>query len=215
MGLSMEHWNGNQCVALDIETTGEKIGFHEIYQVACVALDSNFEPRQDVYPLDMKIQPEHMERIDWSLPIMKRNMKDIMTAHGSGFDSESAKGYFEEWIKKLKLPLNKGGFHSCKIIPLGHNITQFDIPFIRAWLEQDYYPEIFHAHPRDTMIAALYLNDFAGMRAEQVPFSKLTLRWLCNQLGVELLDERAHNALYDCVASAKCYKAMTQRGFRI
>ena len=70
----MRHWNGDHLVVLDLETTGLRPGWHEIWQIALLPLDSNLDMRKDVLPFDILIEPEHMERIDWSAKVMQKNI---------------------------------------------------------------------------------------------------------------------------------------------
>lgn len=203
MANSMVHWNGCHIVAIDTETSGLDPKYHEILQIAMVPLDSNFTPRTDVVPFYMMMQPEHPERIDPdALQVNKLDMEEVMT---HGFDKVKAIDLLEAWIDTLGIPHNRSGYNRCKIIPLGQNYA-FDLAFIKAWLGVEQYEEWFHYHYRDTMIAALYVNDCHGMKAEPVPFSKVNLTYLCKLLTVER--PNAHDALGDCVATAACYKQM-------
>lgn len=208
MPTSMQHWNGNQVCAIDIETTGLDPHWHEIIQLAIIPLDSEFKPRKDILPFDIFIKPLYPERIDPES--FKVHKKTLIQVQQFGFDPETAKDLLEEWINKLGLPLNASGFNRCKIIPLGHNYLAFEYGFIRRWLSIDQYEEWFHFHPRDTMIAALYLNDHAAFHAEKVPYPKVSLSYLCNLLNVELLT--AHDALSDAVATAEIYRKLCQIG---
>ncbi len=209
MPYSMVHWNGNQLAAMDVETTGLRPGWHEIWQIAILPLDSNIEPRRDVLPFNIQMKPESPERIDWTSDVMKGNKDRIHNAFRHGFCQEKGKDLLREWVDKLGLPLNKGGVYRCKLIPLGQHFT-FDKPHIMEWLGYEEYNELFHFHHRDTMQAALYLNDRAGMHCENVPFPKVGLSYLCSQLKLE--HGQAHDALYDCVATASVYKELIRRG---
>lgn len=199
----MVHWNGNQLCAIDCETTGFDAHFHELIQIAIVPLDSNIQIRKDVQPFNIELIPDHPERADaQATEVHRLKMADLCA---NGFDREAAKDLLEAWIDKLGLPLNKGGVNRCKIIPLGQNYA-FDMGFIKRWLGVDFYQELFHYHYKDTMIAAAYLNDAAAMQAEDVPYSKIGLKWLCNKLNVQL--DRHHDALADAVATAEVYRRL-------
>jgi len=209
---SMQHWNNCQMVAIDLETTGLDPTCHEIWQLAAVALDSNFRPRKDVKYFDMLMTPDDASLIDWKVKTHQKNREQITNAIKNGVDQASGVEHFQAWIDALGLPRNMSGFNRCKVIPLGHNIGQFDIPFLKAWMGYAAYDEIFHPCYRDTMVTGAYLNDKAAMHAEKVPFSKLNLRWMCNILNVIYPEDRQHNALYDCVATAEVFQKLTQRG---
>lgn len=202
MANSMQHWNGHQMAVIDIETTGLDPAYDEIIQICILPVDSNIDPRQDIYPFNIEIIPEYPHRIDpKAMSVNRKNLADIMRR---GFDSEKAKGLLEEWVEKLGLPYTKYG-NRKRIMPIAQN-WQFDYSFIIRWLGPTLYSEIFDSRYRDTQAISLYLNDRAGMAAEQVPFSKNNLAWLCSKLKVE--NTRQHDALSDCIATAQIYKKL-------
>jgi DNA polymerase III epsilon subunit-like protein len=203
MANSMVHWNGCHMVAIDTETTGLDPRYHEVVQVAMVALDSNFNPRQDVLPFYMLLQPEYPERMDpKAMSINKLTRDRLMT---EGMNRIAAIDLLEHWVDSLGLPNNRSGYNRCKIIPLGQNYT-FDKAFLQAWLGVEQYDEWFHYHYRDTMTTALFINDCHAMKAEPAPFPKVNLAYLCSQLQIPT--PKAHDALGDCVAAAQVYKRM-------
>lgn len=208
MEHSMQHWNGCQMCAIDIETSGLDPCFHEILQIAILPLTSGLEPRQDVVPFYMNFKPDYPERVD--AKAMKINKLELTRLMREGIDKESAKDLLFEWIDRLKLPQNRSGYNRCKIIPLGHNYGAFDRGFITQWLGLDLYEEQFHYHHRDTMILLAYLNDKSAMHAEKVRFSQINLTALCNKMNVKR--ERSHDALQDCLATAECYRKLVSEG---
>lgn len=205
MATSMVHWNGNQVCVIDTETTGLDPNYHEIIQICILPLDSNFDVRKDIAPFLLELKPEHPERA--SREAMALNRMDFRKIAVRGIDPLKAIDLLESWIEKLKLPVLPSG-NPRKIIPLGQNFA-FDRAFMIKWLTSDQFNLWFHYHYRDTMLAATYLNDRAGMQGEKVPFSKVSLSWLTNKLDVPL--ERAHDALEDCLATAEVYKRLLQR----
>jgi DNA polymerase III epsilon subunit-like protein len=199
---AMQHWNNKMCCVMDTETTGLDPNFHEIVQICIIALDSNFDPMKGVIPFYVNLIPDYPERVDpKAIEINKMDMAKIMT---SGFDRHKAIDMLGTWIQKLKIKGNKYG-GANKIMPLGQNYG-FDAAFIKAWLGVDQYNEWFDYHYRDTMHAALYMNDRAGMKAEKVPFPKVNLQYLATTLNIK--SERAHDALSDCLVTAEVYKRM-------
>ena len=206
MAKSMQHWNGHQLCAIDTETTGTDPDLHEIIQICILALDSNIEPRKDVIPFYIEIIPDHPERYDQGATrVTGLKLNDIMKR---GHDSFAAIDLFMEWKEKLGLPCTKYGTPK-RIIPLAHN-WPFDKGFIEKWLGASTYNEIFDAHFRDTLGIASFLNDRAGMHAEEVPYKKSKLGWMCTTNNI--VNENAHDALSDCVATAKLYKHLITKG---
>lgn len=207
--LSCQHWNGNQICAIDIETTGLDPNYHEIIQLCILPLTASLEPRRDVLPFNIYIRPDRPERADRAA--MEVSKIELAHIYNVGFDKEKAKDVFDEWYKRLNLSWNKYRTRQCRVIPLGHNITQFDIPFLKNWLGRLNYENYFFHHARDTMLIASYLNDKAAFHVEQVPFSKIDLSYCLSSIGLKR--DRAHDALQDCLAVVDLYKWMVQRGF--
>jgi DNA polymerase III epsilon subunit-like protein len=206
MGKSMQHWNGRQLCAIDTETTGLDPFWHEIVQICILPLDSNILPRKDVAPFYINLIPENPERLEKEA--FKKNKLKIDDLVNKGFDRIAAIDMLGDWIAKLGLPVTAYGTPKT-IIPLGHNYG-FDRVFMIKWLGNDLYDTYFHYHFRDTMIAANYINDAAATHAEDVPFSKVGLQWLCNKLDVQ--SEKAHDALSDCLSTANVYRSLLKKG---
>jgi DNA polymerase III epsilon subunit-like protein len=191
--------------AIDIETTGLNPTHHEIIQLALIPLDNNLEPRTDVSVFDVKIRPNYIDRVEYkALQVNKMQFNDILEI---GVSQEKSFELFEYWFQKLKLGENK------RIVPLGHNITQFDMPFIRHWAGEHAYTHYFLGQARDTMLTAAYLNDVSDFAAEQTPFNKLTLRDIANKLDIEVHDASTHDALYDAMLAMKVYKKLLTHHF--
>jgi DNA polymerase III epsilon subunit-like protein len=178
--------------------------FDEIIQICILPLDNNIEPIRTIMPFYIEIKPEHPERV--KKEAMSVNMLDLATICNRGFDRMHAIDLLEQWINKLGLPYTKFSSRK-KIAPLGQNYC-FDKGFISAWLGDKHYNELFDYHYRDTMIAANFLNDRSSFLApgELVPFSKVNLTWLAKTLSVQ--NDRAHDALQDCLTTAQVYKKM-------
>jgi len=206
MSNAMIHWNGNQLCAIDTETTGLDPNYHEIIQIAILPLDSNIRPRRDVMPFYIEIIPDFPDRADpKAMEINRLNFTKIALR---GHDREKAKDLLAEWIDTLGLPYTKFG-NRKRIVPLGQNYA-FDRSFMMAWLGSEMYNEFFSYDYRDSKISASFLNDKAAMHAEKVPFSKTGLAWLSNKLNV--VNEKAHDALQDCITTAEVYRRLTQAG---
>jgi len=204
---SMEHWGGCQLCAIDLETTGLDPRWNEIIQICILPLDSNIQPRKDVYPFIINMKIECMEKVDPSA--LKVNRIDLNDLQLKGFDKEKAKDLLREWIVKLNLPVNKAG-EPYKIIPLGQNYGAFDEGFLKQWLGLPEYDAIFSRRYVDTMVIASFLNDRAAMHSEKVPYKQVSLKYLAATHHIE--NENQHNALSDCLTTAQIYRKMIQQG---
>ncbi len=209
-GMSMSNWWNKQLISIDCETTGLDPTMHEIWDIAFVPLDASVNQRKDVAPLVIKMRPENPELIDWSEDIMKGNKTAILDAIETGFSQDKAIDIFLNWREKLKLPLNKSGYNTCKIIPLGHNYAGFDKFFLQQWLGVVQYNEIFDYHVRDTCLAVNFINDRAGYRNEPIPYAQARLVSVADHLCVER--GNSHRALDDALVTAKIYKALLHQG---
>ena len=202
----MIHWNGNQLCSMDTETTGFDPSYHEMCQLAIIPLDSNIKPRTDVLPFHVHLKLDWPERADPDA--MRINKTTVAWLQINGFERMKVIDMLEEWMEKLELGCTIGG-RPKQIIPLGQNFS-FDIGFMKAWLGDQQYRDMFHYHYRDTMHTAAFLNDRAGMHSEKVPFSKIKLTYLASQLDVE--HEQAHDALEDARITAEVYRKLLMGG---
>lgn len=198
----MKHLNGNLLCAIDTETTGLVAGYHDIIQVAIVPLDSNLNVLKMIgdkliMPFVYDIKPKRPENADpKALGVNNRTLADIMQ---HGVEPYKLADMFDEWCDSLQLAHNK------KITPLGQNY-QFDKNFLVDWLGEESYSHRIDYHYRDTMCAALYLNDRASFLEVAPPFPKVNLKYLASQLSID--NPKSHDALGDCLTTIAVYKKM-------
>jgi hypothetical protein len=129
----------------------------------------------------------------------KINNIDFFKVMQNAVEPDVAADLFDDWFTKLKLPFRK------KIAPLGQN-WPFDREFLIDWLGYETFSQFFDYNYRDLKTSALFLNDQADALQEPAPFAKVSLQWICKQLGVE--NSRAHRAMEDCLATAECYRRL-------
>jgi len=207
MSNSMEHWNNNQVVVATVRFSGSQIGWHELVQVCFLPLDSNFLPRRDVLPLQLTMEIDYPERFD----LKSSNMRKKDFEHSQTlirFDEFKARDLFATWFQKLDLKHTKHGTQK-KIMLLGHNSYVMN-SWLNAWFREDYELYFDDTRPRDTAIAALFLNDYAGMHIENVRYPKTDLSYLRSMCKIESI--RVKDCINEAVVIAGIYKVLVQRG---
>jgi DNA polymerase III epsilon subunit-like protein len=192
---SLINLNGELMVAVDTETTGLIPGYHEIIQIAVVPLNSEFEPHEGLRHFYMNIAPDHPDRQSGAVDVHGIDTAELATC----VSQEEAADMFDQWYTELELPFRK------RLVPLAHNWA-FERSFLLHWLGLQTFSDLWSGHPRDTMIFATILNDLAAWHGKDCPFPKVSLLSMCDRMGIELLG--AHNALADCLATAKLYREM-------
>lgn len=202
---SMVHTNGHLLCAVDVETTGLLPGYNDLIQVAIVPLDSKIRPIKSILPFYVNMKPHYPEHIDSKL--LKSGKVKVMEIIKSGIDPENAADFFDEWFENLNLPVTLN--EQKRIMPLWTN-GSFDKDFLREWLGREHYEHYFHFHERDTQVIGLFLNDRYDHHAEfKIPFTRVGLVNMCEELGV--LNDMAHDALQDCLATADLYRSLLTR----
>lgn len=185
---------GNLMCAVDVETTGLDWQRHDIWQIAVVPLDTNFEPWGN--PFYSNMRPHRIANIDSNALSGEKKEQVILESK----DHDFVRDLFIEWHERLAEQL---GFTQInRLIPIGHNFT-FDYQFLSLWLG-GLYSGLFHAHQRDTMLLAANINDYYNMRGQDVAFKRLRLEDLCEHAGI--LNPNPHDALCDAIATAALYK---------
>jgi DNA polymerase III epsilon subunit-like protein len=194
--MSLLNMNGNILCAVDVETTGVMPGYHEVIQIACVPLNQHFEPHPNMKHHCMNIYPDHPDRMD----------EEAERKHGITIESlegcvseERHVELFNEWFVGLDLPFGK------RLVPLAHN-WGFERGFLTHMLGVDGMMNYWQPHPRDTMALAASINDLYVWHGRKHPFPWLRLTSLCKRFDIPL--DNAHDALADCIATAKLYAAM-------
>jgi len=198
----MLHLNGNLLCAIDVETTGLDPSKHEITEICILPLDAKLEVSRKIMPFNIFMRPDKPENIDWGA--LKLTQTDFFQLCEKGMDKWAAADLFDEWFQKLKLAEWK------RISPLAHN-WPFDRAFIKEWLGSAGFELHIDGRFRDTMSTALYINDENDAKNEQCPFPKVNLSYLASTLKIDF--DKIHNALDDCVLTAKIYKQLVHKQY--
>lgn len=194
---NLESLRDNTLAVFDVETTGRRPWFHEVCQLAIVAVDCNLEPTTHYYS---NVKPRYPSRIQ----------AEAISTHGLWFEQlemaplpEIVADDMWEWFRRLNLPPGK------KLIPLCHN-GQFDIPHLTSFLGEEMFDEMFGHPARDSMSLVAALQDKAAFNGDDIELKHANLGYLCERLGIELTE--AHDALEDALATLKVYRALLARG---
>ena len=105
MTKSMRHLNGNLLVTVDVETTGLLPGFHEMYQIAILPLDSQIRPYRGILPFYLDLQITRPENIDKKA--VKMSKVDFAKRQQRAIDPFTAADMLEVWFERLQLPIYK------------------------------------------------------------------------------------------------------------
>jgi len=191
------HTNGNQLVAVDVETTGLEPGFHELHQVAILPLDSKIKPSKGIVPFYLDLQISYPERIEKKA--IKMPKIEFAKRQQRALDPFTAADLLDDWFDRLKLPIYK------RLCPLAQNFP-FDRSFLMAWLGTASYEHLFSPLYRDTLVNTIFHSDLSDFRGDKIKFVQHNLQYLCQKLDVK--NQKAHDALQDCVATAEVYRRL-------
>jgi len=201
---SFTHLNGNLLCGIDIETTGLDHELHDIYELAIIPVNSDFERDTERKWLDLKIKPTRPENIEWEGMNKVKSASRVKRAMDEGLESHTAMDILEHWFDGQNLGVKK-------IAPLGHSYA-FECRFLRAWLGSLNYEAKFADYEiRDTMTIARFMNDMCDFRGENsFDYPKANLVYLANILNVEHDYGHAHTALGDVATTIDVYRRQIQ-----
>jgi hypothetical protein len=194
----MIHLNSNLLCAIVCDTSGLKVGKHDLIQICVLPLKRDLRPDlSKAIPFDIFMQPKRPENFDPEYTKLK--LSDMML---KGIDAWKANDMFEEWFEKLQLPRTK------KIIPLCHD-WPFIQPFLVDWLQPAIYEYMFHPEVRDIRAAAAFANDVADVQNEPIPYPKTYFQYIAAQVKVDI--QGINDPITHCMIMAQTYKAMLKR----
>lgn len=186
----MLHLGGLTLCAMDFETTGLIPGWHDPIQFAMVPLDGNCRPLA-MAPFVSKIRPLSPWKADpGAMRVHGIPMEVLLEAPEADEVAEALFSYIK-------------GLPGRKVVPLAHS-WNFESGFLQAWLGEPLKAELMDRDARDTKATATVLNDLAAMKGLPPVFASTGLGSLCKQLGV--VNQGAHDALWDAVAEAEVYR---------
>lgn len=176
----------------DIETTGVNFWQHGIHQISgCIDIDGepveyfDFKvapnPAAKIEPEALKIGNVSIEQIQ-AYPPMQTVYNNLLAILGK---------YVDKYNKADK-------FYLC-----GFNNASFDNPFLRAFFVQNgdqYFGSWFWSNPLDTFVLAT--PKLAPIRHQMADFK---LKTVCTHMGIEVIEEKLHDAEYDIHLTRQLY----------
>lgn len=197
------HLNSNLFAAVYVSTTGIQVGWHEIYSICILPLDSQLNPALKVaLPFNMPLLISNEEEIDPKYI----SSSELIDSQTKGINPDAAVDLFLNWFKRLELPPNK------KLVPVCCD-WPFHSAFLKQWLGSVEFNDCFHESYRDIRAAAAYLNDCAHFRSEQIPFPKQHLSYILSTLKIPRYSRT--NTLAQCQAIAEAYKLIIRERFPV
>ena len=180
----------------DLETTGLDVGKHGIHHISGL-LEVNDEIKEK---FDFKVKPFPKAIIDpAALAVGKVTEEQIMAYEP-----------MEKVYKKILMMLSKyvDRFNPKeKIFLVGFNNARFDDEHLRKWFEQNgdtFFGSWFWGESLDVRVmAGQYLQE----RRSSMPSFKL--RRVALELGIELDNDRLHDAEYDIYLTREIYRIVT------
>jgi hypothetical protein len=196
----MKHLNDNIVCAIDIMTSGNLPGFHDLVEISVVPT-RGLEIDKSIMPFNMHIIPKRPENLT------KLKGAVLKQYENHAVDPYTAMSMFEYWYEKLNLRHNK------RIIPLSW-AWQTKAPFLIDWCcssdegEPYFYDHFDKIIFRDLLVVANYWNDFAYCKSEHFPFTKQRLHFVAQKLGVPWT--RPSTTLTRCFTIIETYKKFMQ-----
>lgn len=200
---TVRHFNGNIICVVDVETTGLDPKINEIWQIAVLPLNANYDPLKEVEGPNglRKVIPFYTNmRIFNKDNIDKKaigNREAWIKIQATAFDPYDTADLLVDWFERLSLGPNK------RLFPLAQN-WPFDRSFLIEWLGTKTFELLFSPRYRDTMACAAFQSDKQGFNNEKVTLAQYNLSYLCHH--AQYTNPKPHDALQDCIATAKVYK---------
>jgi DNA polymerase III alpha subunit (gram-positive type) len=191
-------------VFYDIETSGLMPNKHDIIQIAAIAFSIESGKWNELEEFEIKLE-FNLEKADPDA--LENNCYDKDVWENEAMPQKKAIRAFSDFLRKhsdVKRTGKKSGkaFFCCRTA--GHNIKNFDDPFVRTFFNRmDVFCPMDFMEAYDTIQLALW--EFGLKRTGSVP-KNYQLGTLCNKLDVPL--ENAHDALSDIRANSDLAKAI-------
>lgn len=177
-------------LAIDLETTGLKAGYHEVCQIGCILLDSQLEKIGSYQSL---VRIKYPGRgISESFNVFEFNHIDPDKLENAPVPKQVIDKLLK-WIKgKIDEPLRK-------VILLGQN-TRFDYTFLEEMFQEEGVEWPFDYHNLD--LSTIY-SVYKFLQHGHIPQHK-GLQTICEDLGA--VNDKPHDAMSDITVTVSLFK---------
>lgn len=176
-------------LVLDVETGGKKFTVHPVLTLGAVIL----QPDGSITNLkEWKVQPEEGMIID----------PDALQKNGINIEEHKLTAQLKRDVNMEFNRYVKEHFKGRRARMMGHNLVTFDVKFIQKF-QPNFWELTSDYMVVDTMLLAGYMREFGIISPPNI---KLDI--LCNYLGID--PGMSHNALADCIATAKVYMRLRE-----
>jgi exonuclease I len=173
---------------LDIETSGLDVNKHEIIEIAIVITDFDLNELKSYEAKTLMIHPNNADKKALAI---------------NGYDEQLWKSvgiHVLEAVKKISSMIPYGEF----AIPAGHNISNFDLPFIRkAFKFNNIFCPLSYYTLDTYSLAVTYM---VKNKIDESLLPNLKLTTLTKVFGIE--HNMAHSAMADVRANIEVYKQL-------
>lgn len=187
-------------IFLDTETGGLNPKVNSLLSIGCIAVDGETLEEIDSFYKEIKYSDYTDKNDKWNVTCkaieINKLSPEYLEKSKSADSFDNVKKQFREWLYQYYEP-------KYKPIPAGHNILQFDKPFLEHQLGLK-WDKCFYHHPIDTMIIADFLLN-AGM----IKCGSSKLDDLAKYFEVDTGDRsKRHDSLDDARISKEVYVSM-------
>lgn len=173
----MKYINNNRFCVVDISTSGEIPGFHDLIEICILPVLPGFVPDKTLLPYQAHVRPRRPRNASKPVGYLEEMRKYAL-------DSYDVAGTFERWYEKLNLRHNK------RIFPISWNWSAKQ-PFVMDWLShsdlgESFYYDFFDKFRHiDLVTLPLYWNEVLGNNGDRCVFTRQVLTNLCTRFGIE------------------------------
>lgn len=187
----------------DLETTGVNHWQHSIHQIAGIIEIDGVEQER----FEINLQPNPKARIeDEALEVANKTKEEVLNNPYTFNEAyQKLTSILTQYVDKY----NK----KDKFFTVGYNNSSFDDKFLKAFFIQNndkYYGSLFWSHAIDVMVLAS--AHFVDIRPEMVNFQ---LRTVAAQCGIEIEEEKLHDAVYDIELTREILRIVKPLNWRI